>query len=313
MSLSRTQIVNWLTRCGDIFSTESEYLTGLDREIGDADHGLNMNRGFSKVVEKLPAIADKDIGFILKNTGMTLLSSVGGASGPLFGTFFIRAAQATQARQSLTLEELYQMFRDGADGVISRGKAEPGDKTMCDVWVPVVESLRQSSEQNLSVPVALEAASSIAESAAQSTITMQARKGRASYLGERSIGHQDRSLTGFSKTSSTPRRNALAISAIFSVADITRTGVWSPLLRICSSSLSPFIRGIAISHIIRSGVKPPSNSRASTPSAASTVVAPNEENHESRSERNTCSSSTMRICFPTNGCVMFSPLTGFTQ
>lgn len=93
MSLSRTQIVNWLTRCGDIFSTESEYLTGLDREIGDADHGLNMNRGFSKVVEKLPAIADKDIGFILKNTGMTLLSSVGGASGPLFGTFFIRAAQ----------------------------------------------------------------------------------------------------------------------------------------------------------------------------------------------------------------------------
>ncbi len=149
MSLSRTQIVNWLTRCGDIFSTESEYLTGLDREIGDADHGLNMNRGFSKVVEKLPAIADKDIGFILKNTGMTLLSSVGGASGPLFGTFFIRAAQTTQARQSLTLEELYQMFRDGADGVISRGKAEPGDKTMCDVWVPVVESLRQSCEQNL--------------------------------------------------------------------------------------------------------------------------------------------------------------------
>ena len=147
MSLSRTQIVNWLTRCGDIFSTESEYLTGLDREIGDADHGLNMNRGFSKVVEKLPAIADKDIGFILKNTGMTLLSSVGGASGPLFGTFFIRAAQATQARQSLTLEELYQMFRDGADGVISRGKAEPGDKTMCDVWVPVVESLRQSASK----------------------------------------------------------------------------------------------------------------------------------------------------------------------
>ncbi|CAD5739315.1 dihydroxyacetone kinase subunit L [Escherichia coli] len=164
MSLSRTQIVNWLTRCGDIFSTESEYLTGLDREIGDADHGLNMNRGFSKVVEKLPAIADKDIGFILKNTGMTL-------------------------------EELYQMFRDGADGVISRGKAEPGDKTMCDVWVPVVESLRQSSEQNLSVPAALEAASSIAESAAQSTITMQARKGRASYLGERSIGHQDPGAT----------------------------------------------------------------------------------------------------------------------
>lgn len=121
MSLNRTQIVDWLYRCGDIFTKQSDFLTGLDKEIGDADHGLNMHRGFSKVVEKLPSIADKDIGFILKNTGMTLLSNVGGASGPLFGTFFIRAAHAT--------------------------------------------------------------------------ITMQARKGRASYLGERSIGHQDPGAT----------------------------------------------------------------------------------------------------------------------
>lgn len=195
MSLSRSQIVSWLYHCGEIFSKESDYLTGLDREIGDADHGLNMHRGFSKVVEKLPAIADKDIGFILKNTGMTLLSNVGGASGPLFGTFFIRAAQVTQAHQSLSLDELYQMMREGADGVVNRGKAEPGDKTMCDVWLPVVESLRLSSEQNLSVPAALDAAAIQAETSAQSTITMQARKGRASYLGERSIGHQDPGAT----------------------------------------------------------------------------------------------------------------------
>lgn len=140
MSLNRTQIVDWLYRCGDIFTKESDFLTGLDKEIGDADHGLNMHRGFSKVVEKLPSIADKDIGFILKNTGMTLLSNVGGASGPLFGTFFIRAAQVTQAHQSLTLDELYLMIREGADGVVNRGKAEPGDKTMCDVWLPVVDS-----------------------------------------------------------------------------------------------------------------------------------------------------------------------------
>ena len=126
---------------------------------------------------------------------MTLLSNVGGASGPLFGTFFIRAAQVTQAHQSLSLNELYQMMREGAEGVIGRGKAEPGDKTMCDVWVPVAESLRQSSEQNLSVTAALDAAASQAEAAAQSTITMQARKGRASYLGERSIGHQDPGAT----------------------------------------------------------------------------------------------------------------------
>ncbi|EMD1656794.1 dihydroxyacetone kinase subunit DhaL [Pluralibacter gergoviae] len=195
MSLTRTQIVNWLYRCGEIFTRESSFLTGLDKEIGDADHGLNMHRGFSKVVEKLPAIADKDIGFILKNTGMTLLSNVGGASGPLFGTFFIRAAAVTQARQSLTLDELYQMVREGADGVVSRGKAEPEDKTMCDVWLPVVASLRQSSEQGLTVQAALDVAAEEAARAAQATITLQARKGRASYLGERSIGHQDPGAT----------------------------------------------------------------------------------------------------------------------
>ncbi|MCW1832828.1 dihydroxyacetone kinase subunit DhaL [Pantoea ananatis] len=195
MSLTRAQIVSWLYRCGEVFTRESDFLTGLDREIGDADHGLNMHRGFSKVVEKLPSVEDKDIGFILKNTGMTLLSNVGGASGPLFGTFFIRAAQVTQAHQSLTLEELYQMIREGAEGVINRGKAEPGDKTMCDVWLAVVASLRQSSEQNVSLTAALDAACQQAESAAQSTITMQARKGRASYLGERSIGHQDPGAT----------------------------------------------------------------------------------------------------------------------
>lgn len=195
MSLNRNQIVDWLYRCGEVFTKESDFLTGLDRAIGDADHGLNMHRGFSKVVEKLPAIADKDIGFILKNTGMVLLSNVGGASGPLFGTFFLRAAQATQAHQSLTLVELQQMIREGAEGVISRGKAEPGDKTMCDVWLPVAESLEQAITQNLSIPAALEAASQVAEKAVQSTITMQARKGRASYLGERSIGHQDPGAT----------------------------------------------------------------------------------------------------------------------
>lgn len=195
MSLTRAQIVSWLYRCGEVFTRESDFLTGLDREIGDADHGLNMHRGFSKVVEKLPSVEDKDIGFILKNTGMTLLSNVGGASGPLFGTFFIRAAQVTQAHQSLTLEELYQMIREGAEGVINRGKAEPGDKTMCDVWLAVVASLHQSSEQNVSLTAALDAACQQAESAAQSTITMQARKGRASYLGERSIGHQDPGAT----------------------------------------------------------------------------------------------------------------------
>ncbi|HEJ7148447.1 TPA: dihydroxyacetone kinase subunit DhaL [Serratia marcescens] len=195
MALTKQQVVDWLMRCGEVFSRERDFLTRLDTEIGDADHGLNMNRGFNKVVEKLPSVADKDIGFILKNTGMTLLSSVGGASGPLFGTFFIRAAQAANAKQSLDLAELHQMMQEGLEGVVMRGKAEPGDKTMCDVWLPVVESLGQSAQQNLSVAEALQRAADSAEWAVESTITMQARKGRASYLGERSIGHQDPGAT----------------------------------------------------------------------------------------------------------------------
>ncbi|CAI2142946.1 dihydroxyacetone kinase subunit DhaL [Serratia marcescens] len=195
MALTKQQLVDWLMRCGEVFSRERDFLTRLDTEIGDADHGLNMNRGFNKVVEKLPSVADKDIGFILKNTGMTLLSSVGGASGPLFGTFFIRAAQAANAKQSLDLAELHQMMQEGVEGVVMRGKAEPGDKTMCDVWWPVVESLGQSAQQNLSVAEALQRAADSAERAVESTITMQARKGRASYLGERSIGHQDPGAT----------------------------------------------------------------------------------------------------------------------
>lgn len=195
MALTKQQVVDWLMRCGEMFSRERDFLTQLDTEIGDADHGLNMNRGFNKVVEKLPSVADKDIGFILKNTGMTLLSSVGGASGPLFGTFFIRAAQAANAKQSLDLTELHQVMQEGVEGVVMRGKAEPGDKTMCDVWWPVVESLGQSAQQNLSVAEALQRAADSAERAVESTITMQARKGRASYLGERSIGHQDPGAT----------------------------------------------------------------------------------------------------------------------
>ncbi|HGM7713410.1 TPA: dihydroxyacetone kinase subunit DhaL [Serratia marcescens] len=195
MALTKQQVVDWLMRCGEVFSRERDFLTRLDTEIGDADHGLNMNRGFNKVVEKLPSVADKDIGFILKNTGMTLLSSVGGASGPLFGTFFIRAAQAANAKQSLDLAELQQMMQEGVEGVVMRGKAEPGDKTMCDVWWPVVDSLGQSAQQNLSVAEALQRAADSTERAVESTITMQARKGRASYLGERSIGHQDPGAT----------------------------------------------------------------------------------------------------------------------
>ncbi|WP_368911106.1 dihydroxyacetone kinase subunit DhaL [Proteus vulgaris] len=191
MALTQAQIILWLQQCAQLFEQNSDYLTDLDREIGDADHGLNMNRGFRKVQEKLPEFEGQDIGTILKTTGMTLLSNIGGASGPLFGTFFIRAAKPTASLQTLELNQLVEMITEGVEGIVSRGKAEPNDKTMCDVWWPVVESLKHANEQNLSIKEALTQAQVVAEKAAENTIPMQARKGRASYLGERSIGHKD--------------------------------------------------------------------------------------------------------------------------
>lgn len=191
MTLTNQQIILWLQQCAELFEQNSDYLTDLDREIGDADHGLNMNRGFKKVAEKLPEFEDKDIGFILKNTGMVLLSNIGGASGPLFGTFFIRAAKPTISRQNLNLAQFTEMITDGVEGIVSRGKAEPNDKTMCDVWWAVIDSLKQANQQNLTIKEAITQAYSSAQQAAEKTIPMQARKGRASYLGERSIGHKD--------------------------------------------------------------------------------------------------------------------------
>ncbi|WP_413735835.1 dihydroxyacetone kinase subunit DhaL [Sodalis sp. RH21] len=195
MVITKQHIVGWLEQCAAVFTAQRVFLTQLDSDIGDGDHGLNMNRGFDKVLEKLPSVADKDIGFILKNTGMTLLSSVGGASGPLLGTFFIRAAQSTNAKQSLDLPALCLMLKEGAEGVVMRGKAEPGDKTMCDVWLPVVDELEQARDQDLTIVDALQRGVTRAQQALAATITMQARKGRASYLGERSIGHQDPGAT----------------------------------------------------------------------------------------------------------------------
>jgi len=189
MSLTQQQIYHWLIQCSQTFAHEQNNLTELDTAIGDGDHGLNMNRGFQKVAEKLPSVQDKDIATLLKTTGMTLLSSVGGASGPLFGTFFIKASQSVVGKESLNVADLSELIKAGTAGIVSRGKAEPNDKTMCDVWWPVCESL----EKSVSLPLntAIDAAVEAAKQGVASTIPMQARKGRASYLGERSIGHAD--------------------------------------------------------------------------------------------------------------------------
>lgn len=193
MTITKQQIVTWLELASGELEQQKDFLTDLDREIGDADHGLNMNRGFKKVMEKLPSIADKDIGTILKTTGMTLLSSIGGASGPLYGTFFIRSATSVMAKEALTVTELEKMLSDGVAGIVQRGKAEPGDKTMVDAWLPALEALK--ANQDADPATALAAAVDAADQGVKDTITMQAKKGRASYLGERSIGHQDPGAT----------------------------------------------------------------------------------------------------------------------
>jgi len=195
MVVTKNNILRWLENTAAVMSENKDYLTQLDSPIGDADHGINMNRGFRKVMEKLPTVEDKDIGNILKTTGMTLISSVGGASGPLYGTFFMRGGMAVDSKEELTDEDLTAMLQSAVDGVVQRGRAQPGDKTMVDAWLPAMKALRESLDAEQDLPVALEKAVDAAEQGMKDTIPLQAKKGRASYLGERSIGHQDPGAT----------------------------------------------------------------------------------------------------------------------
>lgn len=195
MAVTRDQIVQWLENLAAVLLDNKEYLTQLDSAIGDADHGINMTRGFNKVMEKLPGVADKDIGNILKTTGMTLISSVGGASGPLYGTFFMRSGMAVGAKETLNREDLYELLKAGVDGIVQRGRPVLQDKTMFDAWSPALEALRAALDAGMELIPALTQAVAAAETGMKNTIPLQARKGRASYLGERSIGHQDPGAT----------------------------------------------------------------------------------------------------------------------
>jgi len=192
---TKDQIVQWLSNLSQIFVENKEYLTQLDSAIGDADHGINMKRGFDRVAEKLPTVADKDIGSLLKTIGMTLISSVGGASGPLYGTFFMRSGIAAAAKEELSGEDLVALLQAGMDGIVQRGRAQVGDKTMIDAWTPALSAMKESLAAGDDTIAALEAAVAAAEQGMKDTIPLQAKKGRASYLGERSIGHQDPGAT----------------------------------------------------------------------------------------------------------------------
>lgn len=189
------RLVAWLSAFRDAVHEHGAYLTELDSAIGDADHGINMNRGMTAVVGKLDGLADTDIAATMKTIGMTLVSSVGGAGGPLYGTLFLQFGTSTAGKERLELADWAAMIAAGVDGVRARGKAELGDKTMLDALSPARDTLTEAAADGSTLEAALAAAASAAEEGMKATIPLVARKGRASYLGERSAGHQDPGAT----------------------------------------------------------------------------------------------------------------------
>ena len=174
---------------------EKDYLTQLDNEIGDGDHGINLARGFETVEKKLPSLAGGDIGALLKGVGMQLVSTVGGASGPLYGTAFMKAGMACKGLTELDGPAFVKAMEAAVDGIKMRGKATEGEKTMLDALCPALKVMQDEVAAGKSLKEALQDAAVAAEKGVEYTKTIIATKGRASYLGERSLGHQDPGAT----------------------------------------------------------------------------------------------------------------------
>jgi dihydroxyacetone kinase-like protein len=194
-SISYGEMVAWIHRFADVIAGQREYLTRLDTAVGDADHGTNMDRGMRAAVERVDAVEGDDISAALKGVGMALVSKVGGAAGPLYGTMFLQMANAAGDGSEVDLAGWTRMLEAGLKGVQMRGKAEPGDKTMVDALAPAVEALEHAQQDGAELPDALERSAQAAREGMEKTVPMVARKGRASYLGDRSAGHQDPGAT----------------------------------------------------------------------------------------------------------------------
>jgi dihydroxyacetone kinase-like protein len=190
-SVDTAALVDWIHRFRDAVTEKRDWLTELDSAIGDADHGANMARGMEAVVAKLDAGAPATVDELLKTVGMTLVSSVGGASGPLYGTLFLRMGMAAGPVTELDAPALAASLRAGLDGIVARGKAEAGDKTMFDAMAPAVDALDAAIVGGADLAEATQAAAVAAATGRDATLPLVARKGRASYLGERSAGHLD--------------------------------------------------------------------------------------------------------------------------
>ena len=174
---------------------EKDFLTQLDNEIGDGDHGINLERGFKAVVEKLPEWENGDIGGLFKGVGMQLVSHVGGASGPLYGTAFMKAGNVLKGKAEVNAADFAAAMGAAIDGIKMRGKSDAGEKTMLDALCPAYKALLEAVDAGAELGAALEKAVAAAEEGVEYTKTIIATKGRASYLGERSIGHQDPGAT----------------------------------------------------------------------------------------------------------------------
>jgi dihydroxyacetone kinase-like protein len=192
---TKADVLDFIRVYADKMAEHRQELTDLDQAIGDGDHGINMSRGFKAVLEKLPAVESKGIDEILKTVGMTLVSTVGGASGPLYGTAFMKAGMSTKGKEALSDEDVIQAFEEAVGGIQFRGKAVEGEKTILDSMIPAIDAIKAAIQEGKTMAEALAEAEEAAWDGVEYTKTIIATKGRASYLGERSIGHQDPGAT----------------------------------------------------------------------------------------------------------------------
>ena len=191
------KVVEILLGMAKVLEENKEYLTDLDNVIGDGDHGINMARGFAEVEKQAEALEQKDIGTILKTVGMTLVSKVGGSSGPLYGTAFMKAGMAIGAKNAIDMADFLGALEVGIEGVKARGKSTTGEKTMLDAMVPALDAMKEQQAAGADAKQVLTAGVQAAEAGVEATKPLVATKGRASYLGERSVGHQDPGATSF--------------------------------------------------------------------------------------------------------------------
>ncbi len=195
MPVSTPDVLRWLDALQKVFNENRQALTYLDAAVGDGDFGISLDRGFTAVQTELSAKPPVDLRSAFQNVATILIKTMGGSSGPLLGTFFLRAGAACAGKSELAPADVVALFQAGVDGLQQRGKAVAGDKTMMDAWLPAVDAMRGALEAGSGLAEILDRGAAAAEAGMRATISMQARKGRASYLGDRSVGPQDAGAT----------------------------------------------------------------------------------------------------------------------